>query len=121
LDLNLPFIIQPIDELMGNFQSKILQTEWEKHQQSILTAAQKRKAVEEQWQSEFEQKLQRWRQRNEVIQSQLDQKLDDLRAKYSDYAAEIKWDVQKIEDKEKDKVGNNQNELIAYYFQAHIV
>jgi len=86
---------------MKSFQSKILQNEWEKYQKSILTAAQQRVASEEQWQSEFRQKRQRWRERNDGIQTQLDQKLDDIRAKYSDYSAEIRWDLQKIEDRER--------------------
>ena len=90
-----------IDELMATFKSKILQVEWEKHQKSMMNSAQQRLASEEKWQSEFRQKLQRWKERNDTIQTQLDQKLDDLRARYSDYSAEIRWDLQKMEDREK--------------------
>ena len=99
---------------MGTFQSKILQMEWEKHQTSILNAAQQRLASEEKWLSDFQQKLQRWKQRNESTHAQLDQKLDDLRARYSDNAAIINWDMQKIEDKEKNTQVRSHGIIIVY-------
>jgi hypothetical protein len=90
-------------EIVNSFQSEVLQTQWEKLQAKILTNHNERVTQAEARNAAVEEELTKWRNHNEVVQNSLDQKIDELKAKFADSSVAIAYDVGKLEE----KIGNS--------------
>jgi len=97
-------------EIVNAFQSEELKTQWEKLQAGIITNHEKRVSKAEARSATVEKELTRWRKDNEAVQSALDQKIDELKAKFADASVAIAYDVGKLEEKigSSPKFGGNE-------------
>mmetsp|Transcript_9290 Transcript_9290/g.10270 ORF Transcript_9290/g.10270 Transcript_9290/m.10270 type:complete len:174 (-) Transcript_9290:81-602(-) len=86
-------------KIMQEFQSKLLQDEWEKHQKYVIAKGNKRRLEEFQTKEYIVQKLNEFRPQNDLQQSQLDQRIDELRAKFSDITTASKFDAARLHER----------------------
>lgn len=86
-------------DIVQSFQSEALQTQWEKLQAKILTNHRERITQDEIRKAQVQEEIQKWRKHNDAVHASLDQKLDELRAKFTDAKVAITYDVEKLEGK----------------------
>lgn len=84
-------------KILGDFQSKVLKEEWEKHQKYMIAKGNQRRLQEYQKKEQLDQQVEQFRAQDSARQSQLDQRMDDLQAKFSDSATAFKFDAQRLD------------------------
>lgn len=87
------------NRILQDFQSKVLKEEWEKHQKYMIAKGNERRLEEFQKMEVIEQQLNSFHPQNELVQSQLDQRIDELQAKFSDISTAAKFDADRMEKK----------------------
>ena len=83
-------------------------------QSNIITSHNQRLTQHQERRLNLAKELNQWRQHNQQVQSSLDSKIEDLRAKFSDEEASIRFDVGKLEKKLQNvpKFGSTNNACI---------
>lgn len=86
-------------DIVQSFQSEALKTQWEKLQAKILMNHKDRITQDQVRKAQVQEELSQWRKHNDAVHASLDQKLDDLRAKFSDAQVAVSYDVGKLEQR----------------------
>jgi hypothetical protein len=76
-----------------------LKEEWEKHQKFLLARGNKRRLEEFETKNALDQRLETFRQQDSIRQSQLDERIDGLRAKFSDLSTAMEFDANRMDQK----------------------
>jgi len=88
-----------LGRILQDFQSKVLKDEWEKHQKYMIAKGNKRRLEEFHTKEALDQQINNFRQQDGIRQSQLDERIDDLQAKFSDISTALQFDANRIDQK----------------------
>eukprot|EP00591_Stephanopyxis_turris_P012117 CAMPEP_0195528976 /NCGR_PEP_ID=MMETSP0794_2-20130614/31353_1 /TAXON_ID=515487 /ORGANISM="Stephanopyxis turris, Strain CCMP 815" /LENGTH=147 /DNA_ID=CAMNT_0040660207 /DNA_START=213 /DNA_END=656 /DNA_ORIENTATION=- len=87
------------EDVMTDFQDELLQKQWVQHQMQIMQRAEARTKSSNERRSKVEQQMEQFREKNTIRQANLDSKIDDLNARFSDLRTEIAYDAASLEKK----------------------
>ena len=86
-------------EIVNQFKNQNIQLQWQELQNQILTQNYNRTAKDELHKIQINQELDKWKKGNEIVQKKLDEKVDELRAKFADLEFALNHDVGNLEKK----------------------
>jgi len=86
-------------DIIQAFQSKTLQQQFQKLQTNILTSYNESISEDELRREKLQRDLIKWRDENTHVHKQLNERMDDIRAKFSDMEVSLRYDLGKIEEK----------------------
>eukprot|EP01083_Nonionella_stella_P023926 66189_1 len=87
------------EEIIGQFSSQVLKTEWEKILLKVTTTGNNRVQQEQVRKAQLEAQLTQWRAQNDHVQGQLDEKTHNLQKKYHEQKADIMSNIEELERK----------------------
>ena len=88
-----------LGKILQDFQSKALKAEWEKHQKYMIAKGNDRRLEEFRLKENLDQRLNSFRQQDSIRQQQLDDRIDDLQAKFADVSTALQFDTNRIDQK----------------------
>jgi len=103
------------EEIVQTFQSKAIQNQFELFQAKMITSHNEAMSQDDQRRHALQRELTKWREHNTQVQSSFDERMDTVRAKFSDTEVGLRYDLGKMEDTMKNKVpkfGNTENACI---------
>lgn len=103
------------EEIVQTFQSKAIQKEFELFQAKMITSHNETVSRDDQQRQVLQRDLNTWREGNAQMQTSLDERIDAVRAKFSDTEVGFKYDLGKMEEtmkKKARKLGNTENACI---------
>ena len=86
-------------EIISQFQNKEIQAKWQQLQNDILSNHNNRQAKNELRKLQVEHQIHEWREQNEFVQQQLDEKVEMLRNRFTDVEFALEHDVRKLEQR----------------------
>eukprot|EP00558_Chaetoceros_sp_UNC1202_P007214 CAMPEP_0197245702 /NCGR_PEP_ID=MMETSP1429-20130617/10409_1 /TAXON_ID=49237 /ORGANISM="Chaetoceros sp., Strain UNC1202" /LENGTH=185 /DNA_ID=CAMNT_0042706245 /DNA_START=38 /DNA_END=595 /DNA_ORIENTATION=- len=89
-------------DILGAFQSQVLQTQWEKLQTKIMVNHNERISQNELRKLQVEEEVARWKKDNDEVQNILDERMEGVKSQFWDLEVALQQDVQNLEN----KVGN---------------
>ena len=98
LVMKIPIFTQ-LEQVMLDFQSKILQQQWQQHQKQVLEKVTERLYKVQERKEKLQQEIQQWTKLNEKLQFELDSKIDEQTSKFSDLVHAVEYDTQRVEKK----------------------
>ena len=87
------------DTIIHEFQSKVLKEEWEKHQKHLIIQGSKLRSESHRVMEDIDKQMNEFRIRDSLQQQQLDERAEDLQAKFADINTELQFDANRIDRK----------------------
>lgn len=85
--------------IFNELKSTVLKETWEKYQKSLIAKGNQRRSDEFRAKEDLDQHLNMFRQNDSIRQQQLDERAEDLQAKFSDVSTALQFDTSRIEQK----------------------
>ncbi|KAL7461763.1 hypothetical protein ACHAXS_002169, partial [Conticribra weissflogii] len=92
-------IIPSIVQINNDFESYILNTEWNKYRSLFLHRHQERATSDSLRQAEMQQKIEELEKQAKMVHEQLDEAIDGIKSKIVDLQVEVDYDVKRLSEK----------------------
>mmetsp|Transcript_15030 Transcript_15030/g.31532 ORF Transcript_15030/g.31532 Transcript_15030/m.31532 type:complete len:167 (-) Transcript_15030:407-907(-) len=86
-------------QINNDFESHILNTEWNKYRSLFLQRHQERATSESLRQAEMQQKIEELGRQAKLVNDKLDETIDAIKSKMVDLQVEVDYDVKRLSDK----------------------
>ncbi len=85
--------------IFHELQRTVLNETWEKYQKSLIAKGNQRRSDEFRAKEDLDQRLNMFRQNDSIRQQQLDERTEDLQARFSDISTALQFDTNRIDQK----------------------